>query len=64
MVTFAINDKNILSRYSESYVVDKIENFFATEFSIDKWLVLYGFDLEKENYLKTKSLKDSDFIDY
>ena len=70
MVTITVNDKKILSEYKNIEIEQKISNFIQKEFWIEEELILFWMDLDSQNkdlknsYLKTKSLKNSEFIDF
>ena len=54
MVTVAIDDKIILSKYDNSYIENKVNNFFKKEFWVENQVVFYWINQQNEDVIWKK----------
>ena len=54
MVTIAIDDKMILSKYDNSYIKNKVNSFFKKEFGVENQVVFYWIEKQDEDIIWNK----------
>lgn len=70
MVTLAIHDEQILSKYNNDEIVWRISHFFEQEFWVKDGIILYSMDIETSSkdiqmaYQKSKKLPNSAWVNY